>query len=168
MVDKEWGNSPTVTRCSLSAQQLHLTPVAALGSGSAAAVCSLLLSAAFGWLPARQTSLRELHWGSLSAQKRMECQAQGRTTISTNQTPQGSQGLNHQPKSTHGGTCGSSCICNRGWPCQTSTGGEALGPVEIFLASRERPRSIFESKNKNKKTWPRASSLVNPAVLPGE
>jgi hypothetical protein len=28
----------------------------------------------------------------------------GRTTISTNQNPQSSQGLNHQPKSTHGGT----------------------------------------------------------------
>jgi hypothetical protein len=27
----------------------------------------------------------------------------GRTTISTNQTPQSSQGLNYQPKSTHGG-----------------------------------------------------------------
>jgi hypothetical protein len=41
----------------------------------------------------------------------------GRTTISTNQTPQCSQGLNHQPKGTHGGTHGSSCICSRGWPC---------------------------------------------------
>ena len=27
----------------------------------------------------------------------------GRTAISTNQTPQSSQGLNHQPKSTRGG-----------------------------------------------------------------
>jgi hypothetical protein len=34
----------------------------------------------------------------------------GRTTISTNQTPQSFQGLNHQPKSTHGETHGSSCI----------------------------------------------------------
>jgi hypothetical protein len=30
--------------------------------------------------------------------------------IPTNQTPQISQGLNQQPKSTHGGTQGSSCI----------------------------------------------------------
>jgi hypothetical protein len=35
----------------------------------------------------------------------------GRTTISTNQN---SQGLNHQPRSTHGGTHGSSPICSRG------------------------------------------------------
>jgi hypothetical protein len=39
----------------------------------------------------------------------------------------GSQGLNHQPKSTHGGTHGSSCI---GWPSRSSIGGEALGPVK--------------------------------------
>jgi len=36
----------------------------------------------------------------------------GRTTILTNQTLQSSQGLNHQPQSTHG----PSCICSRGWP----------------------------------------------------
>jgi hypothetical protein len=41
-----------------------------------------------------------------------------------------SQGLNHQPKSIHGGSHGSSCICSRGWPCQASMGGEALGPVK--------------------------------------
>jgi hypothetical protein len=41
----------------------------------------------------------------------------GRTTIQTNQTRQRFQGLNHQPKSTHGGTHGSSYICSRGWPC---------------------------------------------------
>jgi hypothetical protein len=37
----------------------------------------------------------------------------GRATISTNQTfppPQNSQGLSNQPRSTHGGTHGSSCI----------------------------------------------------------
>jgi hypothetical protein len=44
--------------------------------------------------------------------------------------PQCSQGLNYQPKSTHGGTHGSSHICSRGWPCQTSMGGEALGPMK--------------------------------------
>jgi hypothetical protein len=42
--------------------------------------------------------------------------------------PQNFQGLNHQPKSIHGETHGSSCICSRGWPCWTSMGGEALGP----------------------------------------
>jgi hypothetical protein len=50
-------------------------------------------------------------------------------TISTNQYPQNSQRLNHQPKSTNGGTHVSSRICSRGWPCWASVGGEALGPV---------------------------------------
>jgi hypothetical protein len=59
----------------------------------------------------------------------------GRTTISTNQTPRSSQGLNHQPKSTHGGTHGSSCICSRGWLCQASVGEEALGPVKARCPS---------------------------------
>ena len=49
---------------------------------------------------------------------------------STNQSTQSSQGLNHQPKSTHGGTHGSSYICSRGLPCLTSVGGEAPGPVK--------------------------------------
>jgi hypothetical protein len=30
-----------------------------------------------------------------------------------------SQGLNHQPKSTHEGTHGSRQICSRGWTCKT-------------------------------------------------
>ena len=51
--------------------------------------------------------------------------------ISTNQNPQSSQGLNHQPRSTHGGTHGSSCICSRGWPCGTSMGGEDLDLVKV-------------------------------------
>ena len=51
----------------------------------------------------------------------------GRTTISTNQSSQSSQGLNYQPKNTHGGTHGSSDICSRGWLCWTSKAGEALG-----------------------------------------
>ena len=49
----------------------------------------------------------------------------GRTIISSNQTPQDSQGLNHQPRSTHG----SSCICSRGQHCQALMGGEVLGPM---------------------------------------
>jgi hypothetical protein len=36
----------------------------------------------------------------------------GRTTIPTNQMPQSSQGLNHQPKSIHGRTHDFSCICS--------------------------------------------------------
>jgi hypothetical protein len=59
----------------------------------------------------------------------------GGTTIRTNQYPQGSWGLNHQPKSTHGGTHGSSHICSRGWPCWTSMGGEALGPEKAQCPS---------------------------------
>jgi hypothetical protein len=39
------------------------------------------------------------------------------------------------PKSTHGGTHGSSCICGRGWPSQTSMGGEALGPMKAVCPS---------------------------------
>jgi len=56
----------------------------------------------------------------------------GRTTISANQTllPQSSQRLNHQPKSTHGATHGSSHICSSGWPYWASMGGEALGVVK--------------------------------------
>jgi hypothetical protein len=34
-------------------------------------------------------------------------------------------------KSTHG----SSCTCNRGWPCRASLGREALGPVETRCPS---------------------------------
>ena len=40
-----------------------------------------------------------------------------------------SQGLNHQLKSTHGGTLGSSHICSRGWPSCLSVVGKALGPL---------------------------------------
>jgi hypothetical protein len=36
------------------------------------------------------------------------CNLIGRTTISTNQTPQSSLGQNHKPKNMHGGNHGSS------------------------------------------------------------
>jgi hypothetical protein len=49
--------------------------------------------------------------------------------------PKSSPGLNYQPKSTGGGTHGSGCICSRGWPSQTSIGGEALGPVKAQCPS---------------------------------
>jgi hypothetical protein len=44
--------------------------------------------------------------------------------------PQSSQGLNHQPKNTHGGSHGSIHICSRGWPCQALIAGEAFGLVK--------------------------------------
>jgi hypothetical protein len=63
------------------------------------------------------------------------CSPIGGTTIWTNQYSQSSQGLNHQPKSTPGGTHGSSCICIRGWPCWTSMGREALSPEKAPCSS---------------------------------
>jgi hypothetical protein len=60
------------------------------------------------------------------------CSPIGGTTMWTSQYTQSSQGLNHQPKSTHGVTHGSSCICNRGWPSRTSRGGEALCPMKAL------------------------------------
>jgi hypothetical protein len=51
------------------------------------------------------------------------------------QITQSSQGLSHQPKSTHGGTHGSSCRCSRGWPSRSSVGGEALGSVKVLCPS---------------------------------
>ena len=56
------------------------------------------------------------------------CNPIGRTTISTNQTPQNSQGLSHQQRSTHD----SSCICSREWPNLASVGGEVLGSVNAW------------------------------------
>jgi len=58
------------------------------------------------------------------------CNPIGRTTISTNQTTQSSQGQNHQPKSTHRGSHGSSCIYSRGWPCLASNVSEALSSMK--------------------------------------
>jgi hypothetical protein len=59
----------------------------------------------------------------------------GRTTISTNLTTHSSQGQNHQPKSTHGVTHGSSYLCSRGLLYLASMGREALGPVEAGYSS---------------------------------
>ena len=56
----------------------------------------------------------------------------GGTIIWTNQYSHRFQGLNHQPKSTHGGAHGSSCIRSRGWPNRTSMAGEAFGPVQAL------------------------------------
>jgi hypothetical protein len=60
-----------------------------------------------------------------------DCNTIGRT-ISINQS---SQELNHQAKSTHGGTHGSSCICSRGRPYLASLWGKILGPLEIQCPS---------------------------------
>jgi hypothetical protein len=51
--------------------------------------------------------------------------------------PDPHQGLNHQPKSTHGGTYGSSHLCSRGWPCRTSMEGEILVPGKALCPSVE-------------------------------
>jgi hypothetical protein len=48
---------------------------------------------------------------------------------------QSSQRLNHQLKSTHGGTHGSSHICSRGLPYLASMGGEVLCLVEAQCPS---------------------------------
>jgi hypothetical protein len=53
----------------------------------------------------------------------------------TSQTPQSSLELNLQPKKTHGGTHGSSCICSRGWPSRSLIEGEALGPETALCPS---------------------------------
>jgi hypothetical protein len=47
-------------------------------------------------------------------EKEWVCNHIGRTTISTNNSP---QNLNHQPRSTHGGINGSSHICSKECPC---------------------------------------------------
>jgi hypothetical protein len=65
------------------------------------------------------------------------CSLMEGATVSTDQNPQNSWGLDHQPKSTHIGRHGSGCICSRGWPCWTSVGGEALG-TEGVQCSRVR------------------------------
>jgi hypothetical protein len=58
------------------------------------------------------------------------CNPIGRTTISTNQTTQSSQRLNHQPRSIYGGIHDSRCISSRGWLYLVSMGGKNLVSVE--------------------------------------
>ena len=48
---------------------------------------------------------------------------------------QSSRGLDHQPKSIHEWTHGSGRICGRGWPCELSVGGVALGPEGVRCRS---------------------------------
>ena len=58
-----------------------------------------------------------------------------RIKISTSQTPQSSQELNHQPKREHVGTRGSNFICSRKY--MASMVGEALDPVKAQCPSVE-------------------------------
>jgi len=82
-------------------------------------------------------------WSTGSPKKELEkvpkeqrgCSPIGGTTIWTHLYPQSSLGLNHHSKKIQGGTHGSSCICSRGWPSRSSTGGEALGPVKVLCHS---------------------------------
>lgn len=59
------------------------------------------------------------------------CSPMEGATVSTGQTPQSSQGLNHQLKNTHGATHGTGHLCGRRWPCWTSVGGETLEPEGV-------------------------------------
>ena len=63
------------------------------------------------------------------------CKPVGRTTISTKQMPQISQGLNYQQENTDGGAHGSSYICSRGRPYLASVGGQVLHPVKAQYPS---------------------------------
>ena len=65
------------------------------------------------------------------------CNPIGRKTVSTKQATQSSQGLSHQPRSTHG----SSYICSRELPCQATMEGKVLG-----LMKATRCPSAGESK----------------------
>jgi hypothetical protein len=91
------------------------------------------------------------------------CNPIGRTTISTNQNPQISQGLNHQPKSTHGGTHGSSCLYSRGLPYLVSAGREVLGPVETLctrIGEYQRVGGWVEEQGKGE--WDRSFAEGKP------
>ena len=44
-------------------------------------------------------------------------------------------GAKSPPKSTHGGTHGSSCLCSRGWSSWSSMGREALSSVKVLSPS---------------------------------
>jgi hypothetical protein len=97
----------------------------------------LLSCSSRAWKRQRQI-LTDNHWteyrvpnGGVREEAEGVCNHIGRI-ISTNPTLQSFEALNHQPKSTYGGTHGSSCTCSRGWPCWASMGGEALDPVKAW------------------------------------
>jgi hypothetical protein len=84
------------------------------------------MQAAKHWTKHRNTKARA---SGITDRAEGVCNPIGRT-ITTNQIPQSSQGLNHPPKNANRETHGSSCICSRGLPYLTSMGGEALGYVK--------------------------------------
>jgi hypothetical protein len=79
-----------------------------------------------------QTELRD-HGGGAgrrTGRAKGDCNPIGRIT-SAGWTTQCSQGLDQQRRSVQGGIHDSRDIGSRAWPCLTSMGGEALGPVEV-------------------------------------
>jgi hypothetical protein len=78
-----------------------------------------------------ETKLRGSDTGAVGRSGGAEggCNPIGKT--SAGGTTQCSQELDHHLRSVQRGIHGSRYICSRGWPCLTSMGGEALGPVEV-------------------------------------
>jgi hypothetical protein len=129
----------------------------------------ILRDSARAW-PIQMLIYAARHWtehGDLNggARRRTEvgesiCNPIGRTTIWTNQTPQISQGLNHQPKSTHGGTRGCRCICNRGWHVYVFKHGKKwvlLSVVETWILSHPEVQSPSAWR---RRTWSLCSHYV--------
>ena len=122
----------------------NLTPFLYL-SGTGRASREIAISGSCQQAQIQKWRLTAIHWtehwvSDGGARERTQgaeevCSPIGGAPIWTNQHPQSSQGLNHQPKSTHGGNHGSSCICSKGWPCGTSMRGEALGLVKARCPS---------------------------------
>ena len=104
----------------------------------------LLRGSAIAW-QIQKWMLTAMHWTehrvpNEGARERIQgaegvCSPIGGTTIWTNQYPQSSLGLNHQPKKTHGGTHSSSCICSRGQPIRSWMGSKSLVPVKVLCHS---------------------------------
>jgi hypothetical protein len=61
-------------------------------------------------------------------------------TIWTNQYPQSSQGLHHQPKKSHCGTHVPICIYSRGWPSLPSMRGEGFRPMKAVCPVQRNTR----------------------------
>jgi hypothetical protein len=60
---------------------------------------------------------------------------EGNNSVNRPDIPWTSQGMEYQPKSTHGGTRGFDHVCGREWPCLTPVGGGALGPEGVQCTS---------------------------------
>jgi hypothetical protein len=61
------------------------------------------------------------------------CNPIGRTMLAGQTTPC-SQDLDQQQRGVQGGIHGSTYICSKEWPCLTSMGREALGPVKVWYS----------------------------------